>query len=67
MISNVLREGMKIDIRMDDKGMSFLIPVSGLHDELEANKEMFEIEDEQFPCINSDWILSVFMKAQGNA
>ena len=57
---------MKIDIRMDDKGMSFLIPVSGLHDELEANKEMFEIEDEQFPCINSDWILSVFMKAQGN-
>ena len=58
---------MKIDIRMDDKGMSFLIPVSGLHDELEANKEMFEIEDEQFPCINSDWILSVFMKAQGNA
>ena len=34
---------------------------------LNQKKEMFEIEDEQFPCINSDWILSVFMKAQGNA
>lgn len=58
---------MKIDIRMNDKGMSFLIPVSGLKDELEANKELFEVDDHHFPCINSDWMISLFMKTEGNA
>lgn len=58
---------MKIDIRMNDKGMSFLIPVSGLKDELEANKELFEIDEHHFPCINSDWMISLFTKAEGTA
>lgn len=57
---------MKIDIRIDDKGMSFLIPVSGLKEEVEANQELLEV-DPHFPCINSDWMLSIFMKSEGKA
>lgn len=51
---------MKIDIRMDDKGMSFLIPMSGLQEELEANKEFFKVNNEQFPCVNAEWMISLF-------
>lgn len=58
---------MKIDIRLDDKGMSFLIPMSGLLEELETNKELFEVDDAEFPCINSEWMISLFMKPEGQA
>ncbi len=58
---------MKIDIRIDDKGMSFLIPVSGLKEELEANKELFEVDEKSFPCINSEWMISLFTQPEGQA
>lgn len=58
---------MKIDIRMDDKGMSFLIPVSGLKEEIDSNKELFETDESYFPCINGDWMISLFAKSEGNA
>lgn len=58
---------MKIDIKMDDKGMSFLIPMIGLKEELESNKELFEVDDSTFPCINSEWMISLFMKPEGQA
>lgn len=58
---------MKIDIKMDDKGMSFLIPVSGLKEELESNAELFEVDDRHFPCINGEWMISLFMKPEGQA
>lgn len=58
---------MKIDIKMDDRGMSFLIPLSGLKEELESNKELFEVDDSTFPCINNEWMISLFMKPEGQA
>lgn len=58
---------MKIDIKMDDKGMSFLIPMIGLQEELDSNKELFEVDDSTFPCINSEWMISLFMKPEGQA
>ncbi len=55
---------MKIDIRIEDRGMSFLIPVSGLNEELEADKELFEVDELTFPCINSEWMISLFTKQE---
>lgn len=51
---------MKIDIRMDDKGMSFLIPLSALKEEMEAEKDYFAVENEKFPCVNAEWMISLF-------
>ncbi len=53
---------MKIDIRIEDRGMSFLIPVSGLNEELDSNKELFAVDELSFPCVNSEWMISLFTK-----
>lgn len=58
-------EVMKINIRMADKGVSFLIPVNMIEEELKAEKDLYEIHDEDFPLINADWILTLFQKCQG--
>ncbi len=58
---------MKIDIRLNDKGMSFLIPVSGLNEELEANKELLQVDEKSFPCVNSEWMISLFTQPDGEA
>ena len=47
--------------------MSFLIPVSGLKEELETNKELFEVDEKSFPCINSEWMISLFTQPEGQA
>lgn len=58
---------MKINVRTDDKGLSFLIPLQMLEEEIEAESDRFEITDPVFPLINSDWIISLFMESQGQA
>ncbi|MDD6257923.1 MAG: CpXC domain-containing protein [Erysipelotrichaceae bacterium] len=58
---------MKINIRTGDKGMSFLIPVSGIQEEMEENKQLYQIDDASFPCINQDWIISLFSTPEGKA
>jgi len=55
---------MKINIRTDDKGMSFLIPVSMLDEALEENKELYSIDESTFPEINSSWIISLFTEGE---
>lgn len=57
---------MKINIRTDDKGLTFHIPVGMLEEEIEEDKERYEVNDEDFPCVNSDWIISLFTEPAGN-
>ena len=58
---------MKINIRMDDKGMSFLIPTGMIEEEMEADPERYQINDEEIPCINGDWMISLFAETDGKA
>ncbi len=58
---------MKINIRTDDKGMAFLIPVAMIEEAIEENKERYEVDDTQFPLINMDWIISLFTESAGEA
>lgn len=58
---------MKINVRTDDKGLSFLIPMDLLEEEIRAESDRFAINEEEFPLINSDWIISLFMESSGQA
>ncbi len=48
---------LKINVRTADKGMSFLIPMNGLHEEMKENKDLYAFEETSFPCINADYII----------
>lgn len=58
---------MKINVRTDDKGLSFLIPMDLLEEEIRAESDRFTVNEEEFPLINSDWIISLFMESSGQA
>lgn len=60
-------EVMKINVRTDDKGMSFLIPIAMMEEEMEQNPDLYEVENESFPEINGTWISSLFMESEGTA
>lgn len=55
-------EVMKINLRMQDKGMSFLIPIEGVQEEMDQNRALYKIDNETFPVINSDWIVGLFSR-----
>ncbi|MBQ9327782.1 MAG: CpXC domain-containing protein [Solobacterium sp.] len=58
---------MKINVRTGDKGMSFLIPVSMLEEEMEQNPERYRVDDASFPVINAEWMIQLFesLEAEG--
>ncbi|HAE15324.1 MAG TPA: hypothetical protein DCG51_02130 [Erysipelotrichaceae bacterium] len=58
---------MKITVRCGDKGMSFLIPVTMLEEEIAQNPELYEVSNDIFPLINSEWIMSLYQDADGTA
>ena len=58
---------IKINVRTDDKGMSFLIPISMMENEMEENKELYEVENLDFPLVNSAWITSLFEETEPQA
>ena len=58
---------MKINVRTDDKGLSFLIPTGPLEEEVKAQSDRYEAENVTFPRINSDWVISLFTEPQGEA
>ena len=53
-------EVMKINIRTDDKGLSFLIPVSMVEEEMKESGGLYDVDNSTFPVINADWIISLF-------
>ena len=56
---------IKINVRTDDKGLSFLIPSAMLDEEIRAEADRFDISDEVFPVINGDWLIDLF-REDGN-
>ncbi|MBQ1322048.1 MAG: CpXC domain-containing protein [Solobacterium sp.] len=60
-------EVMKINVRTDDRGMAFLIPLQMLEEEMAQNPERYEVDNETIPVINSAWITSLFMPSEGTA
>ncbi|MBR2825386.1 MAG: CpXC domain-containing protein [Solobacterium sp.] len=58
---------MKINVRADDKGMSFHVPIDMVEEEMEQNPELYEVDNEHFPVINGDWIISLFQETDGYA
>lgn len=60
-------EVMKINVRTGDKGMAFMIPISFMEEEMSANPELYEVDNQYFPLINSTWITSLFQESAGEA
>ncbi len=58
---------MKIQIRMGDKGLSFLIPLAGMEEELKQTPEIQKEMEKDFACINQDWIIHLFGNLKGQA
>ena len=56
---------MKINIRCDDKGLSFLIPMAGLEEVVSTQKDFFYVDNKTFPLINSDWIINLYQNVEG--
>lgn len=58
---------MKIIVRTGDKGMSFLIPVNMIEEELKVEEDLYTVKDEDFPLVNRDWVISLYKKVDGKA
>ena len=58
---------MKINVRTHDRGMAFLIPLTMLEEEIDASAEDLKVDPTEFALVNSEWILSLFRKAEGQA
>ncbi len=56
---------MKINVRCDDRGLSFLIPIAALEEVVNSQKDFFAIDNKAFPLINSDWIIQLYNDAEG--
>ncbi len=56
-------EVMKINVRTDDKGMSFLIPISLLREEMEQNSARYAVDNTTFPVVNEQWMVSLFQNS----
>ena len=57
----------KINVRAEDKGLSFFIPYDALEEEIRAESERFEIDNKEFPLINREWMISIFEEPEGIA
>lgn len=51
---------LKINIRTIDKGATIMIPYEALLEEINNHKDLFGIDDENFPVIDSRWIIQIF-------
>lgn len=58
---------MKINVKTGDKGMAFIIPISVLEEEMAMHPDMYRVNNEEFPLVNADWIISLFKEADGTA
>ncbi len=51
---------MKINVRTDDKGLAFMIPVSFMEEELDASSVNFDVDDASLPVVNAAWLTELF-------
>ena len=64
---NTKDDVMKINIRCDDKGLSFLIPIAPLEEEIRVQNDLFALDNARFPVVDANWIISLYMKEDGKA
>lgn len=63
-----IEEGIiKINVRTDDQGMSFLTPMDTLLEEMKVDADLFALDETTFPCVNGDWIISLYTESSGRA
>jgi predicted RNA-binding Zn-ribbon protein involved in translation (DUF1610 family) len=58
---------MKVNVKTEDKGMAFIIPVSMLEEERDQHKDLYHVDNETFPCVNGQWMASLFEEPEGQA
>lgn len=58
---------LKINIRTNDKGATILVPYDAALSEIEKRSDLFELENNIFPIIDSKWIINIFEGAQNKA
>ncbi len=64
---NTNDEVMKINVRMGDRGMGFLIPTNGMVEEMDQERELYQIVNEAYPIINTEWVIDLFDDPDGKA
>lgn len=57
-------EVLKINIRTNDKGATIMIPYEALMEEINNHKDLFEVDNKNFPVIDSKWIIQIFEASQ---
>ena len=63
----VENEVMKINVRIrDDRGLSFLIPLAGIRDEFEQDRDLFRIDNRRFPQIDAAWLTAIYKKVNAS-
>ncbi len=58
---------VKINIQLDDKGISVMYPYDALLAEIETHENLFGLDSPIFPIIDSKWIIQIFEAAQNKA
>ena len=60
-------EVIKINIRTNDGGMSFLTPLNLIEEEYRIDQERLTIQNEVFPIVDQKWIISCYQETEGKA
>lgn len=55
---------LKIKVELDDKAFGAMIPYDALIAEMEEYADMFALDTDFFPCVDSKWIIDIFEEAQ---
>lgn len=67
LYQNIENGVMKINVKTQDQGMRFLIPLQMVEEEMKVDQDAFSVDDLSFPLINGDWIISIYQKVSGQA
>lgn len=51
---------MKINVRTNDKGMAFMIPISMMEEEMKDGKDFYSVDEASFPLVNAAWMIQKF-------
>lgn len=58
---------MKINVKTNDKGMAFIIPLGVLEEEMAEHPDLYTVNNAEFPLVNADWMISLFQEPDGVA
>lgn len=55
---------LRMNLRLDDRGMTIQIPYDGLLAEMEDHTDLFAVDDVAFPVVDAAWIIQIFEAAE---